>query len=272
MKEIAEVSELETIASPEQGNSRFLPLLRVELQTGESQRLETGEQEHAIDVLSGRCAATIRQDGGNVAQYDPVGQRADIFAGAPELVYVPRESACEIECLKGPLEAVIYAAPTDEAAGPSYIAAEQVRVIDSGASDWRRRVFIGLEEGGPATRMMVGETEGAPGNWSGFPPHRHTEDNPPDEMAMEEVYYFQTRPRGGFVIGGTYQAPAAKGKTAQLAIYRHGEAFIVPRGYHFIAPCPGYRVQYTWALGGRERAFGAWTDDPELAWLNDFTD
>lgn len=264
------MGELEAIASPGQGNSRFLTLLRLKLQAGESQGLDTGEHEHAIDVLSGRCTATITQDGGSVARHGPVGQRADIFAGPPEMVYVPRESAWQIECLEGPLEAVIYAASTDEAADPSHVAAERVRVIDSGASDWRRRVFIGMEEGGPATRMMVGETESPAGNWSGFPPHRHTEDNPPHEVAMEEVYYFQTDPRDGFVIGGIYQDPAAKAQTAQLGIYRHGEAFIVPRGFHFIAPCPGYRVRYTWALGGRRRGFGAWTADPELAWLNDF--
>lgn len=265
------MGELKTIASPEQGNSRFLTLRRLELQGTDAHVLEAGEHERVLDVLAGRCAATITQAGSAAVRYGPIGRRADIFAGAPELVYVPRESLCEIECLEGPLEAVIYTAPTDETADPSFIATDQVRVIDSGASDWKRRVFIGMDEGGPATRMMVGETESPPGNWSGFPPHRHTDDNPPDELAMEEVYYFQTRPPGGFVVGGTYQDPARKGPTAEVAIYRHGEAFVVPRGYHFIAPCPGYRVRYTWALGGRRRGFGAWTPDPELAWLNDVT-
>jgi len=118
--------------------------------------------------------------------------------------------------------------------------------------------------------MMVGETESPPGNWSGFPPHRHTDDNPPDELPMEELYYFHIHPRSGFVIGGIYQDSARKGHTAELAVYRHREAFDVPSGYHFISPCPGYRVRYTWALGGPRRGFGAWTDDPELAWLNDF--
>jgi 5-deoxy-glucuronate isomerase len=266
------VGELATIASPEQGNSSFLTLLRLDLQRGESQKLETCEHEYALDVLSGQCSATITQAGRTAVRYAPVGRRADIFAGTPEFVYVPRESICEIECLEGPLEAAIYTAPTDEAADPGYLAGEQVRVIDSGGSDWKRRVFIGMDEEGPATRMMVGETESPPGNWSGFPAHRHAEDTPPTELAMEEVYYFQTHPPGGFVVGGTYQDPARKGQTAELAIYHHGEAFAVPRGYHFIAPCPGYRVRYTWALGGRYRGFGAWTVDPELAWLNDFAD
>jgi 5-deoxy-glucuronate isomerase len=234
------MGELKTIASPELGNSRFLSLLRLELQSGDTQRLETGECEHVIDILSGQCAVTITRAGSDPVRYEAVGERADIFSGRPELVYVPRESVCEIECLESPREAVIYTAPTDEAAAPAYVAAEQVQVMVSGVSDWQREVFIGMGEDGPATRMMVGETESPPGNWSGFPPHRHTNDNPPDELAMEELYYFHIHPRGGFVIGGTYQDPARKEETAELRIYRHGQVFDVPDGYHFIAPCPGY--------------------------------
>ncbi len=264
------MGELETIASPDQGNSSFLTLLRLELRDADAHTLEAGEHEHVVDVLAGRCAVTIGRSGSGDVRYGPVGKRADIFSGRPEFIYIPRESICEIECLEAPFEAVIYTAPTDEVAPPAHVPAEEVRAITSGVSDWQREVFIGMGEEGPATRIMVGETESPPGNWSGFPPHRHTEDSPPDELAMEELYYFHIHPRDGFVIGGTYQDPLRKGQTSDLGIYRHGEAFAVPRGFHFIAPCPGYRVRYTWALGGRRRGFGAWTDDPDLAWLNDW--
>ncbi len=264
------MGELKTIASPDQGNSSFLTLLRLELEGAGAHSLETGEHEHVVDVLSGRCAAAITRPGSGAVRYGSVGQRTDIFSGRPEFIYIPRESICEIECLEAPFEAVIYTAPADEVASPAHILAEQVRVITSGVSDWQREVFIGMDEEGPATRIMVGETESPPGNWSGFPPHRHSDDSPPDELAMEELYYFHIHPRNGFVIGGTYQDPANKEQTARLDIYGHGQAFGVSSGYHFIAPCPGYRVRYTWALGGRRRGFGAWTNDPDLAWLNDW--
>ena len=264
------MAELKIVASPEQGTSRFLSLLRLELNDSETQRLETGEQEYVINLLSGQCKATITPAGGEAIHYAAVGNRTDIFSGPPELLYLPRESVCELECLQGPLAAAIYTAPTDEAAAPAHIAGEQVRVITSGVSDWQRQVYIAIGAEGPATRMMVGESDCPPGNWSSFPPHRHTADNPPAEVEMEELYYFQIQPSSGFAIGGIYQDPARKEESAKLAIYRHGQAFDVPDGYHFIAPCPGYRVRYTWALGGRNRGFGAWVIDPELAWLNDF--
>lgn len=266
------MGQLRTIVSPELGSASFLTLLRLDLHPGECQTLETGGREYVVDVLAGRCATAIVPEGGAAVRYDSIGGRSDIFGGAPEFVYVPRKSTCEIECLEGALELVIYTAPTEEDAAPSYLAADQVKVVESGASDWMRRVFIGLDEAGPSTRIMVGETESPPGNWSGFPPHRHAQDSPPGELAMEEVYYFQLDPRNGFVIGCTYEDPADKGPTSDLAIYRHGEAFAVPRGFHFIAPCPGYRVRYTWALGGRHRGFGAWTPDPELSWLSEVKD
>jgi 5-deoxy-glucuronate isomerase len=266
------MSQLSSIASPDAGTSRFLSLLRLELQGGEARRLETADCEHVVDVLSGQCTATIERAGSDPVRYSPVGKRKGMFAGRPEFIYVPHQSACQILCIEAPFEAVIYTAPTDEAAAPAYVSADQVRVVTSGVSDWQREVFIGMGAEGPATRIMVGETESPPGNWSGFPPHRHAEDRPPDELDMEELYYFCIEPRSGFVIGGIYRDAARKEETAELAIYRHGQAFDASGGYHFIAPCPGYRVRYTWALGGRHRGFGAWIADPDLAWLGEMED
>ena len=242
---IEKLTELKTIASPDLGNSLFLSLLRLELHRAESQTLETGEREHVMDVLSGQYRTAVTPVGGDAVRYGPVGKRADIFSGRQELAYVPRDSVRGIECVESPLEAVIYAAPTDEAAAPAYIAAEQIRVITSGVSHWQREVFIGMGEEEPATRIMVGETESPPGSLSGFPRHRHTEDNPPDELAMEEPYYLYIHSPDGLVIGGTYQDLARKEQTAEPTIYRDGQAFDVPGRYHLITPCPGYRVRYT---------------------------
>ncbi len=196
-----------------------------------------------------------------------VGSREDIFSGKPEMVYIPIHSRYEIVCHKFPFDAVIYMAPTDQSAPVAHVKPEQVRTVSSGRSDWQRNVFIGMGENGPATRMILGETESPPGNWSGFPPHRHTMHDPPHEAKLEELYYFNFKPRSGFIIGGIYDAPNAK-ENACLKVFLHGQAFDVPGGYHFLAPCPGYRVRYTWALGGNPKKFGAWCDDSELAWLH----
>jgi 5-deoxy-glucuronate isomerase len=258
---------IKTLASPELGSSVFLTLLSLEFDRVGSQTLQTNDQEHVINVIAGCCAVHIELPGGKKLTFDSVGNRDDIFSGKPEMVYIPIHSRYEIVCQKAPFEAAIYTAPTDQAAPPAHVKPDQVRTVDSGKSDWQRQVHIAMGDTGPATCMMLGESESPPGNWSSFPPHRHMHDNPPQETRLEELYYFKFQPQSGFIIGGMYDDPAAK-ENARLKIFRHGQVFDVPGGYHFLAPCPGHRTRYAWALGGKTKKFGSWQDDTELVWLH----
>ena len=258
---------IKTLASPDLGNSVFLSLMILEFDGAGPHRLETDGQEHVINVLAGRCAVHIELSDGTSQSIGPVGNREDIFGGKPEMVYIPIHCRYEIVCQKTPFEAAIYTAPTDQAAPPAHVRPDQVRTVDSGKSDWQRQVHIAMGDNGPATCMMLGESESPPGNWSSFPPHRHMQNNPPQETSLEELYYFKFQPQSGFIIGGVYDDPAAKEDT-RLKVLRHGQVFDVPGGYHFLAPCPGHRTRYTWALGGKIQKFGSWKDDTELAWLH----
>ncbi len=47
----------------------------------------------------------------------------------------------------------------------------------------------------------------------------------------------------------------------------HGDTVLIPRGYHPVAACPGYTLNYTWVLAGEGRTYGAWSDDPRHAWI-----
>ncbi len=258
---------LKTLVSPELGSSAFVSLSTLELEASRTHTMETADQEHAINVLAGTCAVRIELPDGRSVSFDPVGRRDTIFGGKPEAVYVPIRCRYEVVCRKAPFEAAIFAAPTDACAPPAQVTAEQVRTVDAGKSDWPRPVHILMGDTGPATRMMLGETESPPGNWSGFPPHRHTQDNLPHETKLEELYYFKFMPESGFIIGGLYDDPGAKENT-RLRVFRQNQVFDVPEGYHFLSPCPGYKTRYAWVLGGKTKKFGAWQDDPELAWLH----
>lgn len=262
--------KVETVASPAQGNSRFLSLLRLTAEQLGEVTLTTGGQEHVMDVLAGLCTVRVDTADGEKHQFDEVGGRGDIFGGKPEYVYVPRDSTYVVQCSQLPFEVIIYTAPTDEAGAPVHISADQVQVVVSGTSDWQRDVYIGLGDDGPATRIMVGETESPPGNWSGFPPHRHTKDRPPAELSLEELYYLKFEPQTGFAIGGIYHDLDDRAATAKVSMVHDSQIFDVPSGYHFIAPCPGYRLRYTWGLGGRQTQFGAWVADPDHAWLANY--
>jgi 5-deoxy-glucuronate isomerase len=258
---------IKTLASPELGNSVFLSLMTLKFDGAGAHRLQTDGQEHVINVLAGSCAVNIVLADGTSMAFDSVGGREDIFGGKPEMVYVPLRSRYEVVCRKAPFEAAIFSAPTDRTAPAAHVKADQVRTVDSGKSDWQRQVHIAMGDDGPATCMMLGETDSPPGNWSSFPPHRHTHHNPPQEANLEELYYFKFKPQSGFIIGGMYDDPAAR-EDARLKLISHEQIFDVPGGYHFLAPCPGHRVRYAWALGGKAKKFGSWQDDKELAWLH----
>jgi 5-deoxy-glucuronate isomerase len=260
--------DLELLASPEQGSSSFLTLYRLDLPAGGEQVIETGDHEHVLDVLSGRFRISGQSRGAARFDLGLLGQRADIFSGPPAMAYVPRQSSYRVDCPEGGGRLVVYSAPTDMDGQAAAASGEAVKTVDAGTSDWSRRVYIAFGEDGPTTRMMVGETHSPPGNWSSFPPHRHQECRPPAELSLEELYYFNFDRKEGFAVGGIYHDPERPAETAELGLYGDGQVFAVPGGYHFISPCPGYRLSYAWALGGPQKGFGCWVDDPRHHWLS----
>jgi 5-deoxy-glucuronate isomerase len=260
--------DFETIASPERGESSFLTLHRLQFSLqGQSWSMNTDEAEHVLDIFSGTCQIRGCSRANENFDFHRVGSRENIFFAPPDLVYLPRQTSYEISCIQGPCEMVIYSAPTDEDSHPTMVSSKTVKCLDAGTSDWSRRVYIGLGEDSPTTRMMVGETHSPPGNWSSFPPHRHQKNQPPDELALEELYYFKFDRKQGFAIGGIYQDPQSAKDTMELKTIGDGEIFDVPGGYHFIAPCPAYRLSYSWALGGKQKGFGLWVTDPNHSWI-----
>jgi 5-deoxy-glucuronate isomerase len=261
------MSKFELLASPGQGNSSFLSLYRLNLPESGKQEIETGDNEHVLDVLSGQCQVSGISRETDEFEFSPLGKRLTIFDGAPAMAYIPRHSRYQITISSGTVRAMVYTAPTDEDSVASQASGKSVKVVDAGISDWSRRVYIGFGEDSPTTRMMVGETHSPPGNWSSFPPHRHQKSQPPAELSLEELYYFNFDRKEGFAVGGIYHDPERPGQTAELGIYGDGQVFVVPGGYHFISPCPGYRLSYTWALGGPQKGFGCWVNDPHHQWL-----
>lgn len=84
---------------------------------------------------------------------------------------------------------------------------------------------------------------------------------------MEEVYYFQTDPPQGFGFMRVYTNPDDDDAFDHAYPVQHGDTVLIPRGYHPVAACPGYTLNYTWILAGEGRTYGAWADDPRHAWI-----
>jgi len=166
------------------------------------------------------------------------------------------------------LDIAVFSAPAQTDQSARLITPDQVTHASVGVGNWRRDVYTAIGENFPCDRFLIGETVNPPGNWSSFPPHKHDVARPPDEAVLEEVYFYRMKPANGFALQRLYTGATSPGEPYDVAVtLRDGDAVILPKGYHPVVAAPGYQVYYLWCLVGEERAYGAWADDPEHAWL-----
>jgi 5-deoxy-glucuronate isomerase len=117
-----------------------------------------------------------------------------------------------------------------------------------------------------ADRLIAVEVLTPSGNWSSYPPHKHDEDRPGEETALEEIYYFEVA-RDGF----GYQRVYGSGPGREIDItaeVRSGDVVVMPHGYHGPSmAAPGYDLYYLNVMAGPGERAWRFTDDPEHAWI-----
>jgi len=228
---------------------------------------ESGEEELAVDFYSGAVRAQVRSSAGELtidtqprSSLREVGDMLYVPAGASLKITLPGESA----------RLSISGAAGKPGAQPRFISRDQAMTVRVGRGNWQRTVHTHIADNVDAAHLIVGETVNEPGAWSSCPPHKHDRHNPPSEVPMEEVYFFQLEPREGFGFMRVYSDPADEREAFDQAIaVQDGDTVIIPRGYHPVAAFPGYTLNYTWALAGEGRKYGAWSDDPRYAWIKE---
>jgi len=215
---------------------------------------ETGELEVALVVLGGRCRV---EAGGESWE---LGGRANVFAGMPWALYLPRETAYRVE---GDAEIGVCGARCERRHEPVLIRPEAVEIEVRGAGNATRQINHIVKPEFPAERLLVVEVFTPAGNWSSYPPHKHDEDDPPGEVVLEETYYFRTARPEAFAVQRLYSPRHGLDVTATV---RDGDLMLVPYGYHPTAAAHGYDLYYLNALAGDRRSMAA-ADDPALAWI-----
>ena len=163
------------------------------------------------------------------------------------------------------MELAIATAPLLDAAlppaQPRVIAPGDQRIAEVGRGNWARSVRTILGPEHAAGRLLLGETVNPPGNWSSYPPHKHDEQAPPDEVRLEEVYLFKVDPPQGFGVQIRYHAEGE-----QLFTVRNNDATAIRAGYHPVVAAPGYTLYYLWAMAGEGREMIPRLD-PQHAWV-----
>jgi 5-deoxy-glucuronate isomerase len=237
---------------------RYLSFRIERLDEGDQVAGRTGDEEIALVSLGGRLAV---ESGGRTWE---LGERATVFDGMPSALYLPRDSEYSLSGIEN-AEVAVCGARVDERFEPRAVTPGDVEIEVRGSGNATRQINHIIKPEFPAQRLLVVEVFTPAGNWSSYPPHKHDEDRPPEEVVLEEVYYYRTpvEPPGAFAVQRLYSPQHGTDVTATV---RDGDVMLVPHGYHTTCAAHGYDLYYLNGLAGDRRSMAA-ADDPALAWI-----
>jgi len=231
----------------------------LKLEAGERYEADTGETEVALVLLGGKCGVSGRD-----FAFAEVGLRKNPFDGKPYTVYLPRRTAYQVTALTA-LEIAVNTSPAArDTARPAVITPEMTRTITIGRDNFLRYATIMLDEKFDSEHFYIGEGMIPSGNWSGYPPHRHDYDNLPDEIDMEETYFYRFDPAQGFGIQKVYIPDGSLDETYTVKDY---DTVAIAKGYHPLCGAPGYRMYYLWTMAGAVNRGLISAKDPVHAWV-----
>ena len=247
--------------TPELAGWAYCGLRVLELGPGAADGFASGGEELLVVPLEGGCVVECES-----RQFELAG-RDGVFAGVSDFAYVPRDAEVRVSSAGGGR----FALPSAVAANrldPGYGPAAEVPVELRGAGQSSRQVNnLCTPASFPADKLIAVEVLTPGGNWSSYPPHKHDEQRP-GEVELEEIYYFEVKGEGG--LG--YQRVYSSGPDRQIDVcaeVRGGDVVLVPYGYHGPSmAAPGYDLYYLNVMAGpaQERAW-RFCDDPAHAWV-----
>ena len=214
----------------------------IELDAGEKLPFDTEDREVAFIMLEGHCNVSF--DG---ERYENVGNRANVFENRKaESFYMPREQHLEIEAIDH-IKIAVCGTPVKEKTAPQVLREDHVVLKLLGRVPFQRETSFIIDGNSNAKVLTIGEAYCTEGNWAGFPPHKHDEDNMPAECIAEEIYYFLFDPRQGFAVQCLYTADGALDEAYRV---KNDELVELPYGYHTTVSTPGYQTYFLWRLSG----------------------
>lgn len=187
------------------------------------------------------------------AEYTDLGnRREDVWDGEPEGVYVPVGANARITCTSDTAEVFVAGAKHDKVLEPFAVRSTEIDLVQYGSDETKthRKIkhILGQKQADKVGRLLVSElfTVGE-GGWSGFPPHKHQEDNLPHETRHDETYNFRFKPNHGSGIQLIQEHGDRIGTPHHLV---DGSTICLRSGYHPCVAMPGYQMYYFTILGG----------------------
>jgi 5-deoxy-glucuronate isomerase len=225
----------------------YFNLLRMD--AGQAKTVDVPRCELVCVVLSGRAdIAACAQE------FKNVGRRHDIWDGPADSVYCGTCPRITVRALRDGTEVAIAGGECEQPFAPFRITPEEVEMVEVGSAEThsRRRIFhiLGQNAANRAGRLLVSELYGDDGCWSGYPPHKHDTERAPEETDFEEIYHYRYRPETGFGAQFCYDGD---GGEPNVAMTRHGDTYLIDRGYHPTVRAPGHDGYILTILVGRKQ-------------------
>ena len=258
--------------TPELAGWEYINFQVRRLVAGERWEWATGEHELALIPLSGTISVAT-----NRGEWREVGGRANVFAGLPHALYLPRRTTLTVKAA-GDCEFAAAWVVTDQDHEPRLVTPANTATEIRGGDNATRQINSILPPGFPCHRLIVVEVYTPGGNWSSYPPHKHDIHKTDAqgnvlEADLEEVYYYKIDRPGGFAMQRVYteaESPLAQaGHAFDVALLvRNDDAVLIPEGHHPVASPPGYTTYYLNILAGSAQSL-ANSEDPAHIWVKE---
>lgn len=243
--------------TPELVGFEYLTLRVRKLARGERFSSETDGHELGMVVLGGRCSVES-----SAGAWPSIGRRAHVFDGLPYVLYLPIQTQFTITA-ETDVEVALCGSRAEKKFPARLIPPDRIEVEIRGGANATRQINHLIKPEFPAHRLMLVEVYTPSGNWSSYPPHKHDVHNPPEEVDLEEIYYYKIDRPEGYAIQKVY---TRDGRLDLMLTVRDGELVLIPEGYHPVVAAHGYNSYYLNALAGSARSMAA-SDDPAYAWV-----
>jgi 5-deoxy-glucuronate isomerase len=223
---------------------------------GESLSLKTQDEEMGLVFLGGRCIAGWGEG------KKSIGGRKNVFDGLPYALYLSSGGGVDLQA-ETPCEIAECRVPSTASLQPRLITPRDIMSNLRGGENASRQIVDVMPPGFPADKLVVVEVYTPGGNWSSYPPHKHEVHNPPEEVDLDEIYYYRMKEPRAFAFQNLYSSDGARSSILKV---HDGDAVLVRDGYHPVVAGPGYDVYYLNFLAGTSRSMMV-TEDPEHVWL-----
>lgn len=230
----------------------------IELEDGENVVYKTENKETAFILLEGYC--TVKFDD---VVWENIGNRNTVFENRKAVsFYMPIEQELTV-IGNGHVKIAVCGAIVNEKTEPQLLPEEHVVLKTLGVQPYERETSFIIDGNSNAKVLTVGESYVTPGNWAGFPPHKHDENNMPEECIAEEIYYYLFDPEQGFAVQCLY---SKDGTVDEAYRVKQDDLVEFPYGYHATVGTPGYTTYLLWLMAGEHQGFNR-SNDGEHTWM-----